>query len=95
MNSKMARKKAGDQAGIIVEMLQHGSAHLRTVIAELFTDILKEGTATPASWKKSFVTVLYKKGDPQLPDNLSQNSTLFVASLNCFFLRDSVPPHIT
>ena len=60
----MARKKTGDKTGIGVEMLQHGSAHLRTVIAELFTDILKEGTATPASWKNSFVTVFYKKREP-------------------------------
>lgn len=66
---KRARKKSSDKAGIVVEMLQYGSTSLRSTVAKLFTDILTAGSGAPGSWKKSYVSVLFKKGDQRLPDN--------------------------
>eukprot|EP00973_Karenia_brevis_P000238 33040-Karenia_brevis.AAC.1 len=65
----MAKNKASDRTGLVVEMLQKGSVELRNLIAEVFTDILRGKSGAPAAWKKSFVSVLYKKGDPKIPDN--------------------------
>lgn len=47
---KMAKKKSPDKVGIFVEMLQNGSANLCSVIAKLFTDVMK-GEKTPDLWK--------------------------------------------
>ena len=66
---KMAKNEAADKAGIVVEMLQAGSGSLREVIAILFSEIRKGDRPTPDSWKKSYITVLFKKGDATLPEN--------------------------
>eukprot|EP00973_Karenia_brevis_P079716 11061442-Karenia_brevis.AAC.1 len=61
--SKMAKRKTGDRAGIVVEMLQQGTLLLREIIAEMLTKVLQFEWPPPDSWRRSFVTVLYKKGD--------------------------------
>ena len=66
---KMKKNKAGDDAGLVAEMLQYGCHELRDILAQLFTRILNFGTEPPESWKQSFVTILFKKGDPKLPGN--------------------------
>eukprot|EP00973_Karenia_brevis_P025446 3511397-Karenia_brevis.AAC.1 len=63
---KMAKKKGADTSGIVCEMLQSGSLSLHVCIATMFTKILQGSWEPPISWKKSFITVLYKKGDPKL-----------------------------
>jgi hypothetical protein len=47
---KIAKKKSPDKAGIVVEILQNRSANLCSVIAKLFTDVMK-GEKTPDLWK--------------------------------------------
>ena len=64
----MSKRKAADSSGIVVEMLQAGGTALREAIAELFTDVLN-GEEDPASWRETRLKVLYKKGDPKLPEN--------------------------
>ena len=83
---RMAKKKAANKSGIVAEMLQYGSANLRTLIAEVFSEILRLERPAPASWKASFVTVLLKKGDPQLPYNY-RPVTLITAILYKLFAR--------
>eukprot|EP00973_Karenia_brevis_P026393 3641509-Karenia_brevis.AAC.1 len=61
----MAKKKSSDRSGVVAEMLQQGTLQLRELIAEVFKDILKGAIQTPACWKQSFITVLFKKWDPR------------------------------
>eukprot|EP00973_Karenia_brevis_P057040 7934815-Karenia_brevis.AAC.1 len=65
----MAKKKCSDQAGIVVEMLQHASDDFLGFVAHLFSECLRCPDASPEAWKKSLVTVLYKKGDCKVLDN--------------------------
>eukprot|EP00973_Karenia_brevis_P046645 6471282-Karenia_brevis.AAC.1 len=66
---QMGRGKAADEKGLVIEMVQIGSDLLLQCIADLFTEVLHQANKHPSSWNKSLVTVLYKKGDPQLPGN--------------------------
>eukprot|EP00973_Karenia_brevis_P013523 1836509-Karenia_brevis.AAC.1 len=54
--SKMAKRKAGDRAGIVVEMLQQSSLRVREIIAEMLTKVLKCEWPPPDNWRRSFVT---------------------------------------
>jgi hypothetical protein len=82
---KMAKRKSPDKAGIVVEMLQHGSEDLRDIIAKMFSDIMTKEKLAPEDWKKSYVIVLFKKGDRQLPDNYRPITLLSI--LYNFFVR--------
>jgi hypothetical protein len=66
---KMAKKKASDTAGLVIEMIQTCSQGMLSAIVDTFNTILKPAPVPPASWKESVVKVLYKKGDPKKPDN--------------------------
>ena len=66
---KMAKNKAGDKSGMVEEMLQGGSQQLRSVIAQMFTKVLRGKWVAPSAWKTSYVMVLLKKGDPKLRGN--------------------------
>ena len=65
----MAKKKAADERGIVVEMLQEGGAFMIQLIGELFSEIFQRKALAPESWKTSLVKVLFKKGDPKQPGN--------------------------
>ena len=64
----MAKGKAGDNAGLVAEMLQSSSDAFMEAMANMFSDILSTAT-TPAAWKHSRVRVLFKKGDAKMPEN--------------------------
>eukprot|EP00973_Karenia_brevis_P058488 8145814-Karenia_brevis.AAC.1 len=64
---KMAKKKAGDDRRLVIEMIQNGGPKLFSMLADLFTDIL-EGEP-PDYWKSTKIRVLFKKGDAQDPAN--------------------------
>jgi hypothetical protein len=66
---KMAKNKASDSSGLVVEMLQDGSEMLMAMITELFNSIIGPSPVTPATWKQSCVKVLFKKGDAMNPEN--------------------------
>jgi hypothetical protein len=51
----------------MAEMLKAGSTLLLNVILEVFNDILLLRGAPPQAWKHTKLTVIFKKGDPQLP----------------------------
>ena len=73
---KMAKRKAGDTSGLVVEMLQKGGSALWSLLAELFTDVLKPEAAPPEQWRKARLIVLFKKGDKQDPANYRPISLL-------------------
>jgi hypothetical protein len=66
---KMSRKKAGDQAGIVAEMLKDGGPRLREAMADVFTDILCAQSEPPASWRETKLKVLFKKGEQRCLEN--------------------------
>ena len=66
---KMAKKKASDTAGLVVEMIQHCSRDFLKTIVGIFNQILQPTPLTPSSWKEATVKLLYKKGDPKQPEN--------------------------
>lgn len=66
---KMVKNKAPDRVGIVAEMIQQGGATLRALIADVFTDILTGATEASGACRMSFITVLFEKGNPRLPDN--------------------------
>ena len=65
----MKEGKAQDQVGIIAEMLKDGSDHLLELILDVFNDILMLRGMPPNAWKQTKLTVIFKKGDPELPKN--------------------------
>jgi hypothetical protein len=66
---QMAKKKAADKSGIVVEMLQEGSEFMIELIADMFSDALQQKAIVPENWRESVIRVLFKKGDPQQPGN--------------------------
>eukprot|EP00973_Karenia_brevis_P084044 11661204-Karenia_brevis.AAC.1 len=72
----MSKGKSSDRSGIVVEMLQCGGDLLMQYLADLFTAILEANGSKPSSWSDTFITVLFKKGDPQLPGNYRPISIL-------------------
>ena len=66
---KLKSGKSSDSSGIVAEMLKFGGQSLRTIILELFNDITKSDALSPDSWKKSRLTVIFKKNDPKLVSN--------------------------
>ena len=65
----MKKGKAQDQVGIIAEMLKDGSDHLLDLILDVFSDVLMLRGMPPNKWKQTKLTVIFKKGDPELPKN--------------------------
>ena len=49
---KMARNKASDDAGLVIEMVQHGSHALLQTILDIFNDIIKPVPQAPQVWRK-------------------------------------------
>lgn len=49
---------------------------MRGILAVLFSDILKPGSNVPSYWKQTRLKVLFKQGDPQMPENYRPISIL-------------------
>ena len=64
----MAKGKAADKTGLVIEMLSSAGDGLLRCVAHLFTEVAN-GREAPASWKKSNLSVLFKAGDCRLPEN--------------------------
>lgn len=58
----MAKKKAADTKGVVVELLKAGSTKLLESMAAVFNDILDPGADVPSVWKETTLKVLFKKG---------------------------------
>ena len=66
---KMSRRKATDADGLVAECLKDGGEALVTMLASVFTDIRSPTADVLEYWKQMRLNVLFKKGDPQLPEN--------------------------
>ena len=53
----------------MVELLKGGGQIFVQLIADVFTDVLQPKTDVPSYWKETRLKVLFKKGDPTLPEN--------------------------
>ena len=67
--TRMANKKSPDKRGIVAELLKHTGVFRLSSIAEFFIEILKPEAVTPKCWQETQLKVLFKKGDPTLPEN--------------------------
>ncbi len=66
---KMKNGKACDSKRIVVEMLKSAGKEMHKTLAEMFTEIMQEGSRVPQYWKETITKVLFKKGDETLPEN--------------------------
>ena len=69
---KMSKEKAADDSGIVAEMLKQGNSALLDAILNLFNDIVVGGQGIPSRWKKTRLTVIFKKGNAKLLSNYRQ-----------------------
>eukprot|EP00973_Karenia_brevis_P030253 4169875-Karenia_brevis.AAC.1 len=66
---KLKRGKSRDKAGITAELFKASGKQLKSAILTLFNDILNSELMPPESWRTTCITVLFKGGDAQFPDN--------------------------
>jgi len=67
--NRLKNGKSKDDFGIVAEMLKNGGDVLKRTLLELYNEISKPMSRTPDQWKQSTIAVLFKSGDPQLPNN--------------------------
>ena len=72
----MSRRKASDTNGLVAELLKDGGIAIREILAQVFTDILNPESSIPSYWKQTRLKVLFKQGDPQMPNNYRPISIL-------------------
>ena len=58
------------------ELLLDGTKTLRGMILDVLNDIIALQAYPPAAWKSARLSVIFKKGDPTLPDNYRPISIL-------------------
>ena len=66
---RMKNGKAKDGSGVVAEMVKQGGRTLHEAILKLFNDVLVPGALPPESWRRTRLKVIFKKGDPKLPNN--------------------------
>eukprot|EP00959_Pyramimonas_sp_CCMP1952_P100666 2105790-Pyramimonas_sp.AAC.1 len=57
-------------------MLKAGGQALRSSLLALFNAILQPGATIPAAWSHTDIKVLFKSGDPRLPENCRPIATI-------------------
>ena len=65
----MRRGKAADESGIVAEFFLQGNESLVDILADTFSGVMRPHETIPEYWKASSIRVLFKKGDPRLPEN--------------------------
>ena len=65
----MKDSKTSDQQGVISEMPKNGDSLLRELLLDLFNDVIAAGKEAPEVWRMTRLVVIFKKGDPRLPNN--------------------------
>ena len=76
----MKSQKTGADDGLVAEMLKTNHPLLLEVIAALFTDILNGAAMAPETSKVTKLKLIFKKGDPEMPNNYRPISIIPVLS---------------
>ena len=66
---KISSKKAGDEKGVVAELLKSCGDSMLGILASVFSEILKPSAEVPETWKRTRLKVLFKAGDPCMADN--------------------------
>eukprot|EP00959_Pyramimonas_sp_CCMP1952_P056716 1184681-Pyramimonas_sp.AAC.1 len=67
--SQLKLGKSWDTEGITAEMLKKPCLELQDALLQLYSTVFKPNAPTPASWRKTSITVIPKSGDLSLPQN--------------------------
>ena len=67
--NQLRNGKCKDTTGLLAEMIKNGGPTLHTHLQQLYNDVISPTNTPPAQWKQTTISVLYKSGDPQLPNN--------------------------
>eukprot|EP00973_Karenia_brevis_P004031 555597-Karenia_brevis.AAC.1 len=65
----MAKGKAADANGIILEMILCASDVFLQAVANMFTAILARKGLPPQAWKEALIKVVFNKRGARLPEN--------------------------
>ena len=66
---RLKRRKAKDDSGITAELLKDASPEFLQLVPALFNDVLYSHAPPPDAWRKTRLTVIFKKGDPEIVSN--------------------------
>ena len=66
---RMKRRKAMDDNGICAEFLKDAPECFLQLVLQLFNDVLFSSCAPPDVWRRTRLTVIYKKGDAESVSN--------------------------
>ncbi len=73
----MKNGKCRDESGVVAEMLKNAEVNAcKNAFLDLFNDVLRLDCTPPASWMCTRLIVLFKKGEPELPQNYRPISIL-------------------
>ena len=61
--------RSSDSFGVRSEMLKFAEDSLQTQVLKLFNDILRNDAMLPATWKRTRMVAIFKKGDDRQPGN--------------------------
>eukprot|EP00973_Karenia_brevis_P067900 9446397-Karenia_brevis.AAC.1 len=67
--SNLKSKKAGDTSGVVAEMVKQGGDMVVSALLNLCSQIILPNATPPTTWKHTVMKVLFKSGNPQLPNN--------------------------
>ena len=87
--------KCKDTNGLIAEMLKTGGPTLRSHLQRLYNDVLSPNAAPPAQWKYTSISVIFKSGDAQLPNNYRPIAIIpLLYKLFARLLYNRLEPHL-
>ena len=67
--NQLRNGKCKDTTGLIAEMLKAGGPLLHSQLQQLYNDVIAQDNVPPSQWRQTTISVIYKSGDPQLPNN--------------------------
>ena len=76
-------------------MLKHGGDILREHLLQLYNDMLQPNAKPPDTWRQSTISIIFKSGDPQLPNNYRPISIIpLLYKLFARLLYNRIGPHL-
>ena len=87
--------KCRDTTGLLAEMLKNRGHTLRSHLLQLFNDVLSPNATPPAEWKHTTISVIFKSGDAQLPNNYRPIAIIpLLYKLFARLLYNRLEPHL-